>query len=69
MSSSRLLFAVILVVGIVLLIMGFNASDSLSSELSEAFDGAPSDKAIWLIVGGVIAAAFGAIGLMRKRVA
>ena len=69
MSSSRLLFAVVLVVGIVLLIMGFNASDSLSSELSEAFDGAPSDKAIWLIVGGVIAAAFGAIGLMRKRVA
>lgn len=69
MSSSRLMFAVVLVVGIVLLIMGFNASDSLSSELSEAFDGAPSDKAIWLIVGGVVAAALGAIGLMRKRVA
>ena len=41
------------VVGVVLLIMGINASESLASEISEFFTGNPTDKAVWMIVGGV----------------
>lgn len=57
----------LLVVGIVLLVMGFNASNSLSSEVSEAVQGTPSDKSIWLLVGGGAAALVGGISLMRRR--
>jgi hypothetical protein len=58
----------LLVVGIVLLAMGINASDSASSEVSEALTGAPTDKSIWLIALGAIGAIAGGVGLLRRRV-
>ena len=51
--------------GIVLIIYGLNASDSVGSSFSRFFTGNPTDKTIWLLVGGVVAAALGAGGLMR----
>lgn len=56
----------LLVVGVVLLIFGFQASDSLSSEVSEAVQGAPSNKSIWLIALGIIGVLAGGIGLFRR---
>jgi len=59
----RKLIAVILVgVGVVLLFLGFGASQSLVSEVSEFFTGSPSDKSLYLfgsslvclLVGGVL---------------
>jgi len=64
---NRAISVALLVVGIILLIMGINASDSVGSELSEAVQGTPSDRSIWLIVGGAAAAIIGAIGLLRRR--
>lgn len=51
--------------GVLLIIFGVSASNSFSSEISEAFTGSPTDKAIWLLVGGVIAAVVGLVGLAR----
>ena len=45
----------ILAVGIVLLIFGFNESQSFGSEVSRVFTGNPTDRSIWMIVGGVVA--------------
>jgi hypothetical protein len=56
----------LLVGGIILLVLGFNASQSVSSELSEAFTGSPSDKSVWMLVGGAVAAVAGLIGMMRR---
>jgi Protein of unknown function (DUF3185) len=39
----------LLVVGVVLIIFGMQASASLGSRLSELFTGAPSDRTIWLL--------------------
>jgi len=64
---NRAISIALLVVGIILLIMGINASDSVGSELSEAVQGTPSDRSIWLIVGGAAAAIIGAVGLLRRR--
>lgn len=64
---NRAISVALLVVGIILLIMGINASDSVGSELSEAVQGTPSDRSIWLIVGGAAAAIIGGIGLLRRR--
>ena len=51
--------------GIVLLIFGFNASESFSSDVSRFFTGSPTDKAMWLMVGGAIATVLGLVGLLR----
>jgi hypothetical protein len=53
----------LLVVGVVLMIFGMQASASLGSRLSELFTGAPSDRTIWLLVVGVAAAIVG-LGLL-----
>jgi hypothetical protein len=41
-----------LAVGIILLVYGFNASDSFASNVKETLTGNPTDRSIWLIVGG-----------------
>jgi hypothetical protein len=46
-------------IGIVLLIFGFNASQSFSSDVSRFFTGNPTDKSIWLLLGGVAAVIVG----------
>ncbi len=54
----------LLAVGIVLFIFGMNASDSAGSEISRAFTGAPTDKTIWLLIGGIVAGIVGLFGLV-----
>jgi hypothetical protein len=56
---------ILLIVGIVLIIYGASASDSISSDFSRLFTGNPTDKTIWLLVGGIAAALVGAFGLFR----
>jgi len=51
---------VALVVGVILVVYGINASDSLSSDINQALSGTPTDKAMWLLIGG---AALGVLGL------
>jgi ABC-type phosphate transport system permease subunit len=55
----------LLVVGIVLIVYGFNASDSASSGISRFFTGAPTNKALWLLLGGLGSAIVGAIMMFR----
>ena len=42
------------VVGIVLIVMGMSALDSFSSDISRFFTGSPTNKAVWLLIGGII---------------
>lgn len=56
---SKTVGAVLLVIGIVLLIYGFSASESFASEVSEAVTGNPTDRSIWFLVGGAILAIVG----------
>jgi hypothetical protein len=51
--------------GIVLIVFGVNASNSIGSDVSRLFTGSPTDKAMWLLVGGAVAAVAGLVGLMR----
>ena len=55
----------LLVVGVLLLIWGVSAMDSFSSDVSRFFTGSPTDKAVWLMVGGVGAGVVGLFGLLR----
>lgn len=52
-------------IGIVLLIFGFNASHSFSSDISRAFTGNPTNQSIWMIVGGAAAVVVGLVLALR----
>lgn len=64
---NRLTSFVLLAAGVILLICGISASDSIGSDFSRFFTGAPTDKTLWLLIGGVAAIAVGASGLLGSR--
>ena len=66
---NKIVGVALLVVGVVLLVMGINAANSFSSEVSEAFRGTPTDRSIWLLVGGGVlgVAGLGALLLGRPK--
>jgi NO-binding membrane sensor protein with MHYT domain len=51
--------------GIVLIVFGVMASTSFTSDISRFFTGSPTDKAIWMLLGGVIASIVGVVGVVR----
>ena len=59
-------FLAFLVLGIVLLVLGVIESDSVSSSFSRLFTGEPTDKAIWLLIGGGLALAAGLGGFALR---
>jgi hypothetical protein len=61
----KILSLALLAGGIVLIIYGINASNSVGSDISRLFSGSPTDKSIWLLIGGIVAAAVGVGGLLR----
>jgi hypothetical protein len=61
MAISRILGIVICVVGIALLITGFNATDKPVDELSNTFLGHYTDQTMWYLIGGAAAAVGGGL--------
>ena len=59
MQLQRLAGLAVLVTGIVLLVMGFRAMDSFSSQFSKFFTGSPTDRAVWLTLAGAAAIVIG----------
>jgi divalent metal cation (Fe/Co/Zn/Cd) transporter len=57
----------LLIVGVILLVYGLNASNSFSSSVTQAVSGTPTDKSIWLIAVGVIGIVAGGVGLFFRR--
>jgi hypothetical protein len=51
--------------GVLLIVFGVMASTSFSSDISRFFTGSPTDKAIWMLLGGVMASIVGVVGLLR----
>jgi len=62
---NKIISLILLAGGIVLIIYGVNASDSVGSSFSRMFNGAPTDKTLWLLIGGTVAAVVGLGGLLR----
>ena len=62
---NKLISLALLVGGIVLIIVGVNATNSFSSDVSRFFTGSPTDKAVWMLLGGIVAAVVGLAGMAR----
>ena len=63
---NKALSIAILVAGIILLIFGINAHESITSEAKEAVTGTPTDKSLWLIISGVVAILVGGFSSLRR---
>jgi hypothetical protein len=55
----------LLVGGIILIIYGISANDSTASGFSRFFTGNPTDKTMWLLIGGAVATVAGFFGVIR----
>jgi len=65
--SNRVLGIVLLVVGLLLVGFGLNASESVSDTVSEGFTGRFTDKTMWYLIGGAALAIGGlALAFMGK---
>ena len=63
---NRIIFLALLIGGVVLMIYGIKATNSFSSDVSRFFSGSPTDKAIWLLIGGIVASVIGLVGTLRS---
>ena len=63
---NKIIFIALLVGGVVLMILGVQATNSFGSDVSRFFTGSPTDKAIWMLIGGIIAAIIGLTGTLRS---
>lgn len=61
MSQQRIVGIVLLVLGVVLLLFGLNASDSVGDQVREAVTGRFTDKTMWYIIGGIGLAVVGVL--------
>jgi ABC-type enterochelin transport system permease subunit len=59
--TRRAIGIALLVGGVILLVFGFNESESFASEVSEVFTGSPTDRSIWMIVVGSATAVAGLV--------
>jgi len=64
--TNKLISLALLVGGVALIVFGIAATNSFSSDVSRFFTGSPTDKAIWMLIGGIIAAIIGLTGTLRS---
>lgn len=62
---NKMISLVLLVGGVVLIVMGVSAMNSFSSDVSKFFTGSPTDKAVWMLIGGIVAVSVGLGGSLR----
>ena len=63
---NKIVSLALLVGGIVLIITGFNATNSFNADISRFFTGSPTNQAVWMLMGGIVAALVGLTMLWRS---
>jgi len=59
MNAQRMLGLALLVAGMALLLFGWNATDSVTENVSEGLTGRFTDKTTWYLIGGAVLAVVG----------
>jgi hypothetical protein len=62
---NKIISLALVVGGIILIIVGVNTMNSFSSDVSRFFTGSPTDKSVWMLIGGVLAVVVGGAGSFR----
>jgi heme/copper-type cytochrome/quinol oxidase subunit 2 len=67
MPSKQLLGLILLVVGAILLYFGWQSTQSVGDQLTEAMTGRFTDETMWLLIGGAIALVVGAFYTFGRK--
>jgi len=67
MDTQRILGIALLVAGLILVVVGMNASDSLADRASNFFTGQFTNSTMWYLFGGIAAACAGLLLIVRGR--
>ena len=67
MGTSRIMGIVLLVVGLVLLYFGWQASQSVGDQITETFTGRFTDSTMWFLILGAAAAVGGLLLAVVRR--
>ncbi len=67
MNTNKSVGLVILIAGLVLAYFGWQGSESIGGQVTEAFTGRYTDETMLYIVGGVVGVIVGGFLLMRKN--
>lgn len=62
MGAQRVVGVVFIILGVILVIVGMNASESMVDQASEVFRGRFTDSTMWYLIGGIAVGLLG-IGL------
>ena len=60
----RVIGVISLAIGVMLLAWGHKMSESIGSQVQEAFTGAPTDRAMYFYIGGVALALYGVVQII-----
>ena len=63
---NKLVSLALLVGGVVLMIYGIQATNSFGSDVSRFFTGSPTNKAVWMFIGGTVATVIGLVATSRS---
>ena len=56
---NKIFSVALLIGGVALMIVGINAMNSFGSDVSRFFTGSPTDKAVWMFIGGIVTTGVG----------
>jgi hypothetical protein len=62
----KFVWIALLAVGVILIVLGVQGMNSLESDVSRFFRGTPTDKSVWMLIGGILSGVMGVVGLMKK---
>jgi uncharacterized membrane protein YidH (DUF202 family) len=63
---NRSIGIVLLIGGVAAMVLGICATNSFSSDVSRFYTGSPTDKAIWLLLAGIVVSVVGLVGTLRN---
>ena len=67
MSTTKIFGIVLLVVGVVLLFFGYQSSQAIGDQITEAFTGRFTDATMWYLLGGAAAVVAGVFLTFFKK--
>ena len=66
-QSMKMVYAVILVIGVALIVWGFNDHGAFGNKLARSLSGKTSDKVLLLWISGGVVSLVGLFGLLRGK--
>ena len=62
---NKIVSLALLISGVALMIYGIHATNSFGSDVSRFFTGSPTNNAVWMFLGGTVAAVIGLVSTFR----